>query len=86
VAFGRIAILSLTPPFWRYACEVRGAAPAAWNEDDVIALFEKNPDTAGIAYPLRASNRQHMWAQFQDLEYLTAGYMKIAQVRGGYQR
>ena len=53
---------------------------AAWNEDDVIRLFTKDATTAAVAYPLRASNRGHLWAQFQDLEYLTAGYMKLAQV------
>ena len=56
--------------------------PTAWNEDDVIAIFEHNPATAAVAYPLRASNRHHLWAKFQDLEYLTAGYMKIAQAAG----
>lgn len=58
-----------------------GVALAAWNEDDVIALFEADPNMAAVAYPLRASNRSHLLPQFQDLEYLTAGYMKIAQVR-----
>ena len=46
----------------------------------MIKLFTKDKSTAAIAYPLRASNLDHLWAQFQDLEYLTAGYMKIAQV------
>ena len=53
---------------------------AAWNEDDVLALFEAEDAIAAVAYPLRASNRYMMWTQFQDLEYMTAGYMKIAQV------
>jgi hypothetical protein len=46
----------------------------------VISLFQRNTHTAAVAYPLRASNREHLWAQFQDLEYLTAGYMKLSQV------
>jgi len=54
----------------------------AWDEDTVINMFARDPTTAGLAYPLRASNREHTWPQFQDLEYMTAGYMKIAQVRG----
>ena len=47
----------------------------------MIGLFDKNAATASIAYPLRASNRDLFLPMFQDLEYLTAGYMKIAQVR-----
>ena len=53
----------------------------AWNENEVIALFEKDPATGSVAYPLRANNRKYRLARFQDLEYLTAGYAKIAQVR-----
>ena len=64
---------------WRCGCRCL-AVDLAWNEDEVIALFEEDPTMAAVAYPLRASNREHLWAQFQDVEYLTAGYMKIAMV------
>ena len=51
-----------------------------WNEDSVISLFTEDKSVGCVAYPLRASNRQYALPQFQDLEYLTAGFMKIAQV------
>ena len=55
-------------------------APPAWSEDEVIALFTSDAAIGSVAYPLRASNRDYMLARFQDMEYLTAGFSKIAQV------
>ncbi|KAJ3279652.1 hypothetical protein HK104_001265, partial [Borealophlyctis nickersoniae] len=57
--------------------------PENWNEDYVISLFDTDPLTHCLAYPIVASSGAHStFLQFlQNQEYLLAMFIKCAQAR-----
>eukprot|EP01135_Chromosphaera_perkinsii_P000888 Nk52_evm51s152 gene=Nk52_evmTU51s152 len=57
--------------------------PPNWSENEIKDIFDKNEQTKCIAYALCAGNKEFALPQFQNFEYLLAGYMKIVQARLG---
>ena len=55
--------------------------PLNWNEQAISKEFEADIKTKCMAYSLRASNRSLFLPSMEDLEYLLAGYMKLAQAK-----